>query len=104
MSRSHEVSPAFSAYMVHSERLSSCRFSARRLRPGRVRSAGSIVAHRSAPPQPLLPFRQSAAVARNLPPASLEILAKPRFLPGFQRFREVLVELLGQRTEVNSLL
>src|ERR1700682_6201565 len=42
-------------------------------------------------------------VARNLPPASLEVLPKPRFLPGFQRFREVFAELLGQRTEVISL-
>jgi len=49
-----------------------------------------------------VPNREKA-VARNLPPASLEVLAKPRFLPRFQRFREVLAELLGQRTEVISL-
>jgi len=42
-------------------------------------------------------------VARNLPPASLEVLPKPRFLPGFRRFREVFAELIGQRIEVISL-
>ena len=47
--------------------------------------------------------RENKGVARNLPPASLEVLAKPRSLPGFQRFREVFAELLGQRSEVISL-
>jgi hypothetical protein len=46
---------------------------------------------------------ENKGVARNLPPASLEMLPKPRFLPGFQRFREVFAELLGQRIEVISL-
>ena len=59
---------------------------------------------RSASPTQVRVKAFGAAVARNLPPASLEVLAKPRFLPGFQRFREVLAEILGQRTEVNSLL
>jgi hypothetical protein len=46
---------------------------------------------------------ENKSVARNLRPTSLEVLPKPRFLPGFQRFREVLAELLGQRIEVISL-
>jgi len=33
----------------------------------------------------------------------LEVLAKPRFLPSFQRFREVLAELLGQRIPVSNV-
>jgi hypothetical protein len=48
--------------------------------------------------------RLRASVARNLPPGRLEVLANPRFLPGFQRLGEVLAELPGQRTEVNSPL
>ena len=49
------------------------------------------------------PGTGNKGVARNLRPASLEVLPKPRFLPGFQRFREVFAELLGQRIEVISL-
>ena len=43
---------------------------------------------------------ENKRVARNLPPASLEVLPKPRFLPSFQRSREVFAELLGRRIEV----
>src|SRR6267378_1720334 len=46
---------------------------------------------------------ENKGVPRNLPPASLEVLPKPWFLPGFQRFREVFAELLGLRSEVISL-
>jgi len=43
---------------------------------------------------------ENKGVARNLRPASLKFLPKPRFLPGFQRFRKVFAEFLGQRSEV----
>jgi hypothetical protein len=42
-------------------------------------------------------------VPRNLPLASLEVLPKPWFPPGFVRFQEVFAELPGQRIEVISL-
>jgi hypothetical protein len=52
---------------------------------------------------PRLTLAQARFGRKEPSPASLEVLAKPRFLPGFQRFPEVFAELLGQGSEVISL-
>ena len=62
-----------------------------------------LSARRTEPPPRPTKFRQSAAVARNLRPASLKVLPKLQFLPGFQQFRKVFAELLAQRIGVISL-
>ena len=46
---------------------------------------------------------ENKGVARNPLSASLKVLPKPQFLPGFQRFRKVFAEFLGQRSEVICL-